>query len=275
MVMAGVALRLEHLPWIDSRPPGVDCLEIIAEPFYKHESQRQISRLSAMYPLIVRGLELSLGTPGPLDQTLLDGFARVVQAADPLWVSEHIGFCRTDEVNLGYVCPVSPNPETIDIMAEHVRGIGERCAKPVILENITADLRIAGTLSETEFLNRLCETADCGLLLDVTSLFVNSCNHRFDARSWLRDINPQRIVQLHLSGYSYDNDRWEDAHREAIQEDLWELLEETLAYAPVKAVVLEREENFPPVDDLERDLQRLNAAAPKNGSSAHQSTRTE
>ncbi len=262
MMMAGVALRLEHMPWIDSRPPGVDCLEIIAEPFYKHESQRQVRRLAETYPLIVRGLELSLGTPGPLDQGRLDDFARVVQAADPLWVSEHIGFRRTDEADLGCVCPLPPTPETIEIMADHVRVLGERCAKPVILETITTDLRITGRLSESDFLNRLCEAADCGLLLDVTSLFVNSRNHRFDPRSWLRDIDPRRIVQLHVGGFSYVDNRWEDAHREAIQEDLWDLVGETLAHAPVKAVILEWEENFPPVGDLERDLQRLKTVTP-------------
>jgi uncharacterized protein (UPF0276 family) len=209
-----------------------------------------------MYPLMVHGLGLSLGTPGPLES---ERFERVVRAADPLWISEHVAFTRTREVDLGHLNPVRPSRETLRVLADHARELSERCRKPLILENIASHLRIEGEMPETEFLNRLCAEADCGLLLDVTNLYVNSRNHGFDPARWLREIEPSRIVQLHVVGFSFRGGRWEDLHAEPIQEELFDLVAETLDYAAVQAVVLERDENIPEPKELARELRMLEA----------------
>lgn len=64
-------------------------------------------------------------------------------------------------------------------------------------------------MSETEFLNRLCDAADCGMLVDVTNLYVNSRDRGFDARAGLRDLEPARIVPLHAAGFSVRDGRYE------------------------------------------------------------------
>ena len=96
----------------------------------------------------------------------------------------------------------------------------------LILENVTSSLRIDGELTETEFLNQLCERAGCGLLLDVTNLFINAKNHGYDPRQWLREIDPSRIKQLHVVGYSLQAGRFHDHHSAPIQDDLMELIAE-------------------------------------------------
>jgi hypothetical protein len=259
MAMVGVAYRPEFAAWIDSRPPMLDCLEITAEQFFLPSEIARLPRLADGYPLMVHGVGLSLGTPGPLDNDTLDAFADVVRIADPLWVSEHIAFSKTAEVNLGHFNPVRPDAETIDTIAAHVQEIKARCGKPVVLENITTSLRIPGTLKETEFLNRLCEVAECGLLLDVTNLLVNARNHGFDPRAWLGDIDPEHIVQFHVVGYTHREERYYDSHENAIQDDLWSLIRDSLAYGSPKAVIIERDRNFPPIDEIEHDLGKLKA----------------
>jgi hypothetical protein len=201
---------------------------------------------------MVHGLGLSLGTPGPLRS---ENFERVVRAADPMWISEHVAFTRTAEVDLGHLNPVRPDHETLRIMADHARELAARCGKPLILENITTHLRVRGPMSETEFLNRLCERAGCGLLLDVTNLYINSRNHGFDPAPWLREIEPSNIVQLHVVGYSTEEGRWQDRHACAIQPELLDLVRAVLDYAPAKAVIVERDENIPA--DLSDELEAL------------------
>ena len=49
----------------------------------------------------------------------------------------------------------------------------------------------ADEMSEWEFLVAVAEAADCGILLDVNNVFVNACNHGFDARAYL-DADPAR-----------------------------------------------------------------------------------
>lgn len=254
--MIGVGYRRELADWIDSNPSEVGCLEIIAEHFFDGGEDR-LRNLAARFPLCIHGLGLSLGTPGPLDRETLDYFVRVAELADARWVSEHVAFTRTAEVDLGHLNPVRADAETIAVIADHAREVAEACNRPLLLENITTDLRLPGSMPESEFLNRLCEAADCGLLLDVTNLYINAKNHGFDARQWLREIDPGRIVQLHVVGYSVSNGRWRDLHAEQIQDDLWALIDDVLAYAPVQSVILERDQNFPAPAEITGELRRL------------------
>jgi uncharacterized protein (UPF0276 family) len=97
-------------------------------------------------------------------------------------------------------------------------------------------VKLTGDFAETEFLNELCERAGCGLLLDVTNLFINSRNHGFDPLAWLGEI---------------------DSHGAPIQEELIELACAVVSHAPVQAVILERDEDFPTPKELELEIGKL------------------
>jgi uncharacterized protein (UPF0276 family) len=180
-----------------------------------------------------------------------------VKAANPEWISDHIAFTRTAEVDLGHLNPVPPTREMLRVIAGHAREVAERCGKPMLLENITSHVQLTGDLREADFLNGLCEQADCGLLLDVTNLFINSRNHGYDALEWLRQIEPRRIRQLHIVGYSQANGRYMDSHAAPIQDELIALAREVVCYAPVEAIILERDEDFPDPAGLETEIAKL------------------
>lgn len=250
----GVGFRRELAAWIATRP--VDCLEITAEHFYGR-NEDLLHRLSGDFSLFVHGLGLSLGTPGRLDEQRLSQFARVVEIARPDWISEHVAFTRTAEVDLGHLNPVLPDRKTARVIADHAREISERCGRPIILENITSHLRVEGELSETDFLNEVCELSGCGLLLDVTNLFINSRNHGFDPVAWFRELPADRITQLHLVGYSMDHGRYADGHANPVQQELLDLARLVTDYASVKAAILERDSHFPGDEEMEREVAKL------------------
>jgi uncharacterized protein (UPF0276 family) len=261
--MIGIGYRKELSAWIESRPRGVDCLEITAEHFLR-EGEEHLGQLAKTFHLFVHGLGLSLGTPGLLDKHRLEQFARVVSIANPDWISEHVAFTRTAEADLGHLNPVPPTREILKVVADHAREVSERCRKPILLENITSHVRLVGDMSETDFLNELCARADCGLLLDVTNLFINSRNHRFDPAQWLREIEPRRITQLHIVGYSRAGDRYTDSHSQPIQQELLELAQAVVNYAPVQAIILERDEDFPDARELEMEIEKLERICGRN-----------
>lgn len=261
--MIGIGYRRELAAWIASRPAAVECLEITAEHFYD-DGEETLPQLRKEFRLFVHGLGLSLGTPGPLDPRRVEQFARVVQLAQPDWISEHVAFTRTPEVDLGHLNPIRPTRDTARMIAEHAREISERCRKPLLLENITSHLRVDGELSEPDFLNEVCDRADCGLLLDVTNLHINSRNHRFDPLGWLREIEPSRIRQLHIVGYSREGERFTDGHGEAIQPELIELARAVVEYAPVQAIILERDTNFPGADAMADEVAKLRDLIERN-----------
>jgi hypothetical protein len=254
----GVGYRRELAEWISTKPPLIGCLEITAEHFFNRPLDL-LPKLSEVFSTSVHGLGLSLGTPGALDRDRLAQFARVARAANAEWVSEHISFTRAGGLDLGHLNPVPRTREMISILGDHALEVASECQKPVLLENITSHLQLPGDFSEPDFLNRLCEHADCGLLLDVTNLFVNSRNHRFDPLKWLREIDAKRIRQLHIVGYARAGDRFTDSHSQPIQSELIELTQTLLEYASVESIILERDDAFPDSGELESELAKLHS----------------
>lgn len=256
--LVGVGYRRELARWIAARPAEIGCVEITAEHFFDRDLE-PVRALSRDYPLFVHGLGLSLGTPGPLDRATFEAFARVAAAADPLYVTEHVAFTRTRDVDLGHLNPVAPTPENVRVVADHAREVMDRCGRPMLLENIASPLALKGTLPEPEFLNRICDSAGCGLLLDVTNLFVNSRNRRDDPMEWLGAIEYRNVRQLHVVGYTQREGRWHDMHAEPIQKDLFDLIREVLNRTSPAGVIVERDENIPAPRELSAELEALHA----------------
>ena len=262
--MIGVGYRQELAEWIASRPDTISCLEITAEHFHDR-NRSELAQLANQYDLFVHGLGLSLGTPGPLDRSRLQHFAEIARLAQAQWVSEHIAFTRTADLDLGHLNPVRPTRAMARIIADHAREVADFCQRPMILENITSHIHLEGDLKEPAFLSEICESADCGLLLDVTNLFINSRNHGFDPLHWLREVDPQRIVQLHVVGYSVENGRYADNHATAVQPEIIDLARAVIDYAStVKAVILERDAAFPGTEEMLRETSKLKAHLARN-----------
>jgi uncharacterized protein (UPF0276 family) len=257
-VRVGLGWRAPLARWLATRPAEVECLEITAEHFFDGGTA-ELATLAATWPLYVHGLGLSLGTPGPLDADTLERFAVVADAADAAWISEHVAFTRAGGIDLGHLNPVPRTAESLAALAEHSAQLKARCGRPLILENICSPLDPGGELAETTFLSRLCEAADCGLLLDVTNLYINGQNHGYDPRAWLAELDPERIVQLHIVGYAQVDGRYEDTHSAPVQEPLLELLAAVLDFAPVRAVILERDDAKPDADEISAELARIKA----------------
>ncbi|MEO2019822.1 MAG: DUF692 domain-containing protein [Fuerstiella sp.] len=258
MTLVGIGYRASLVEWVGSGPPEIECLELTAEHFFD-QSDEAIVAVAADRPVFVHGLGLSLATPGPLDSETLQSFQRVVELSRPKWISEHLAFTRTAEVDLGHLNPVPPTHEMLERISDNAIALSEACNKPLILENITSHVMVAGEMDEPSFLNQLCSRAGCGLLVDVTNLYINSKNHGFDPLEWLHQLNPKTIVQLHIVGYSYRDGRWHDSHHEPIQKDLFELCQAVVEYAPVKAIIIERDGNFPDPQQLAGELRTIKA----------------
>ena len=257
----GVGHRKALAGWIDTAPAEIDCLELTAEHFYDaSDAVERIARLGERYPLLVHGLGLSLGTPGPLDRQRLAKFASVARAADARWVSEHVAFTRVGSLDLGHLNPVSLGHDSLALLVDHAVEVAETCGKQLLLENITSHVRVGDGAAETDFLNALCERARCGLLLDVTNLVVNAHNHRFDASEWVRQLDPKHVVQLHIAGYRGGAGRWEDMHADGVQADVLELTRTVLATCNPRAIILERDADFPSHEELVAELVTVRAA---------------
>lgn len=272
--MIGLSYRGPLAGWIEHES-AVECVEITAEHFFDRRPQdiAHLERFAAQWPVSVHGLGLSLGTPGQIPEEILARFVEVARRARARWVSEHIAFTKAGGIDLGHLNPVPRTPAMLEVLAEHVTVLRERCGVPVLLENITTHFDPGGVWPENEFLNRLCERSGCRLLLDVTNLWINAHNHHFDPRAWLLGLAPEHIGQIHVVGYAERNGRLHDTHEAPVQPDLLKFLGEVLESLPVEAVFLERDENLTDKTSISAELGRLRsirdqvwANSPKGGS---------
>lgn len=206
---------------------------------------------------MLHGLGLSLGSPGPLDAAYLKKFVTVCRIADPIWISEHIAFTQRDGIELGHLNPIPYTHDSLTTLTDNVMALQDACGKPLLLENITSHLRIDSPIAETDFMNRVCEKTGCGLLLDVTNLYVNSRNHHFDPYDWLHQLQPGSIRQLHIVGFSEQDGIFHDSHDRNIQQELFALTRDVIRFASVDTVIIERDHNFPPISQLTHELQTL------------------
>lgn len=251
----GVGHRKQLTDWINTYPHQINCLEITAEHFF--DDPTHLVELGRHYDLLLHGLGLSLGTPGPLDKHYLQHFADLCHITNPLWISEHLAFTKTQDVDLGHLNPIPYTADSLEYFTDHVLEAKDVCQKPFLIENITYHLKIDSPMTETDFINQVCERANCYLLLDVTNLFVNSRNHQFQARHWLREINPEYIKQLHIVGYSQRNGVFYDSHDNNIQRELYELTRQVIEYSKVDTIIIERDNNFPTISQLTAELSSL------------------
>lgn len=254
--LIGLGYRAGMSRWLSAGAPDVECLELTAEHFFD-ASDAAISTLGERYPCSVHGLGLSLGTPGPLDEATLSRYSRVARLARARWATEHVAFTHAAGIDLGHLNPVAPTASNLALLLEHAFAVHEATGLPVCLENIAADLRLTGTLTEPDFLNALCESPHIRLLLDVTNLFVNAHNHGFDPYAWIAELQPGIVRQIHVVGFGTKGGRMVDDHRAPIQCEILDLMAAAADRHDVDAVILERDLDIPGPEGLIGELLRV------------------
>ncbi|HZP84009.1 MAG TPA: DUF692 domain-containing protein [Chthonomonadaceae bacterium] len=265
---AGLGYRDPLLSELFLQRQRVDCLEITADHFMTASPQKQqeLELLTAHFPLIPHGLSLSLGSAEGLDRDYARTLAALVNRLNPPWWSEHLAFTRAGGIEIGHLTPLPYTWEAIETVCRNIRQIRSRIAAPLILENITYSFALPGAeMTEAEFLAEVVERADCGLLLDVTNLYTNGINHGYEAGAFLDSLPLERVVQLHFVGGEWHDGTLIDSHAQATPPEVWELMAQVMARAPVKAVILERDENLTAVAPLLDEVDKARALGRRYG----------
>ncbi len=251
----------------ETKHSAVDFLEITVEHYLDvgPAKQQELSALKERYTLIPHGLNLSLGSAEGLDFDYLKQLSSLIQQLDPPWWSEHVCFTRAGGIQIGHLSPLPFSAEALDVLSENIETVKQQISTPLILENITYMLSLGGELKEAEFLAELCNRTGCGLLLDITNLYINSVNHAYDAYAFLDKLPLDQVVQLHFVGGHSEQGYLIDSHSHPTPEPIWALMEEVLKRAPVKGVILERDDNLPTFEDLVFELERARKIGQRYG----------
>jgi uncharacterized protein (UPF0276 family) len=246
----------------------VDFLEIVADHYFDAapEKLRELDLLRAHFPIIAHGLDLSIGGAEGVDPVYLDKFARLIERIDPPWWSEHLCFTRAGGVDIGHLAALPFTREAIDVVARNVETVQRRIDAPLILENITTVVRVPGAqMDEPEFLTRVLERTGCGWLCDVANLYTNAVNHGVDLDESFERWPWDRLVQIHYAGGRWRDGVLIDSHDCQTSQAVWGLFDRVVARAPVKGVILERDERLPPFSELLGEVARARATLRDHG----------
>jgi len=251
---AGIGLRGEHALEILQALPSLGFLEVHSENYFDEggASVALLERLRAHYPLSMHGVGLSLGSTDPLDRNHLRQLRRAIARFEPALVSEHLAWCSSGGRHLHDLAPLPYTEEALEHFCARVQQAQELLGRRILVENVSSYLRYRhSTIPEWEFLAEVAARSDCGILLDVNNVYVNSVNHGFDPESFLRAMPADRVAEIHLAGFTErDADGARlliDTHDHPVAHDVWRLFERAIGrFGPVPSLV-EWDSALPPL----------------------------
>ena len=260
----GIGLRRPHWESIFHHRAQLDFVELLADNYLGRGGRvRQIvEQTRATFPAVLHSVGLSIGGPEPLDLEYIDRVAALAEALGARWWTDHLCWSNAFGVEYHDLIPLPLTQEAVDHVVERVRIVQARIGLPFGLENPSYYMRYAGEeMSEAGFIGAIAEGADCGLLLDVNNVYVNSVNHGFEARAFIEALPLERVMQIHLAGHEWVDDVIIDTHGAAMLDEVLELYAFTLGLTGPRTTLVEWDNSIPPLDVLLAENERVRARA--------------
>ncbi|HEY8077468.1 MAG TPA: DUF692 domain-containing protein [Labilithrix sp.] len=255
----GLGLRWEFIDEILRDTPELDFVEISPENYMGRGGyyDEALDRAAAVWPIVTHGLTMSIGGTDPLREDYLRGLRDFTRRVKSPWHSDHLCFSTHAGVVLHDLLPLAFKEREVARVADRIKRAQDAIGLPMAIENISFYMHPGKKeMGEAEFVARVCEAADCKLMLDVNNAYVNATNFGFDVDEWMRTVPLDRVVQMHVAGHGwFDEEEGEgkliiDTHGADCSADVLRLLERTLEKTGPVPVLLERDQDIPPLEAL-------------------------
>jgi len=260
----GLGLRKDHYEAILSEKPKLDWFEILSENYMVDGGRplHNLDRIRAMYPMVMHGVSLSIGSGDPLDMDYLERLKALAARVEPKWISDHLCWTGVAGKNLHDLMPLPYTEEAVQHVAARVRQVQDYLGRQILLENVSSYVTYTqSAISEWEFLTAVAEAADCLILLDINNIYVSSHNHAFDPQEYLHAVPTERVYQFHLAGHTNNGNIIVDTHDHPIIDGVWNLYAEALRHFGPVSTMIERDADIPPLAELLIELEQARRIA--------------
>lgn len=259
----GAGLRHAHFDEILSQRPPFKWFEIISDDFMDHggHSRDALMKIREHYQIISHGVCLAIGSTDPLDMGYLKRLKAFLDEIDSPWTSDHLCFTMVDHTNMLDLMPLPFTEEAVNNVAERVKIVQDVVERPFLLENVTRYVTVSDReMSEAEFLSRILTQSNCGLLLDITNVQLNSQFHGYDAWAFIKSLPLERVGQIHLAGWEpSEAGQIIDSHDAPVPPEVWNLFRKTIEEIGPTSVLVEWDNELPAVERLLRETQIADA----------------
>ena len=260
-INVGLGFRRELIPELKtSVPAGIDFFEIAPENWIDvgGARSRDLRMFTERYPFVCHGLSLSIGSPAPLDESLLRKVRGFLDQHQILLYTEHLSYC-SDDGHLYDLLPIPFTEEAVKYVSARIRCAQDILERRIAMENASFYLQAPiAEMNEADFIRSVLDEADCYLHLDVNNVYVNSVNHAYDPVAFIRSMPTDRIVYMHMAGHHREaEDLIIDTHGADVIDPVWKLLDQTYDVHGVAPTLLERDFNIPALSDLMHEVRRI------------------
>ncbi|MBB6124617.1 DUF692 domain-containing protein [Sphingobium subterraneum] len=262
----GLGLRKPHYTEFLGTEVPVDFVEVISENFMIDGGRpRDILRqVRERYPVALHGVSMSIGSAQGLDRGYLARLRALVGEIEPLFVSDHLSWSSTPGFNSHDLLPLPYTAEALSIVCANIGQAQDALSRNMLIENPSSYVSFAQSeMTEWEFLRAVSDRTGCDLLLDVNNIYVSAVNHGFDPVAYVAGLPLDRVRQVHLAGHSQGENLLIDTHDKPVPAPVWSLFAHVIERAGPVAVMIERDDNIPPLTDLLAELVMARALLPR------------
>lgn len=269
----GIGWRPEIADAVEDMP-GIDWVEAVAENVCPGHLPESLVRLRERGVTVVpHGVSLGLGGADRPDAGRLLALAERAEALGSPLVTEHIAFVRaggpltaSPGLEAGHLLPVPRTRDALDVLCENVRIAQDALPVPLAVENIAALISWPDEeMTEGQFLYELADRTGVRLLIDVANLHTNHVNRGEDPARALAELPLEAIAYVHVAGGFQRDGVWHDSHAHPVPRPVLDILTDLASRVSPPGVLLERDENFPEPEELERELAAIRDAVEKGG----------
>ena len=194
---------------------------------------------------------LTHGVGCPIGGTICDQDRQVPQfrawteALKAPWTSEHLSILHlpgaSGEQPCGFLMPPLQTEAGASLAAANITRRATALGRPFAFETgVNYFAPRPCEMPDGEFFGAVAETADCGILLDLTNLWANHKNGRADIHDVLARLPLERVWEVHLAGLEFAHGHWLDAHSNGIDDELVDIASDVVADLPnLGAIIFE------------------------------------
>lgn len=225
------------------------------------------------FAISFHGVGASLGGLDAFNPVHLSGLNRLIERYQPSQVSEHATFSANEGRYYADLLPLPRTHEALRHLTIRVDAFQEAIGRTILIENPTNYLHFAAEVDEPDFLVEVCRRAGCGLLMDLNNIWVSAANTGIDPYAYIQAIPSDLVGEIHIAGHSPDpvlGDRFLiDSHGEPVSGGVWHLLKFALEQWGPRPVLIERDANIPPFEELLRERNRAQSLIEATRQSHH------
>ncbi len=263
----GVGLKAEHAVEILRGSHRVRFLEIHAENYMGAGGvpHRLLQDVRSRFPLSLHGVGLSIGAPRPLDLDHLARLKALIRRYQPNLFSEHLAWSTHEGVFLNDLLPLPYNRQSLATVCDHIDQVQNTLSMRMLLENPSTYIAFqTSTMSETDFLRQVVAQTGCGLLLDVSNVYVSAINHGVEPMAYIDAFPLEHVGEIHLAGFAEDRDDdgarlLIDAHGTPVAEVVWTIFRRVVARTGPVPTLIEWDNDVPAFSTLAGEAERAAA----------------